>query len=74
MERDEAEEICICPECPSYVNCREHVAFCLSESGQSACIQQQRGCICNGCPVHDRLDFRYGYYCLEGSERAQAGA
>ncbi len=71
MDRTEAQSICICPECPTYVACNEPVAFCLAEEGKSACIVTQRGCICSGCPVHDQMKFLYGYYCTEGSEAAQ---
>lgn len=74
MERSEAEEICLCPECPTYVSCGEPVAFCLAPQGKSSCIEKEKGCLCNGCPVHDRLKFRYGYYCTHGSEQAQLGA
>lgn len=71
MDRAEAERICICPECPTYVDCDEPVAFCMLEEGTSKCITKPHGCICGGCPVHDQMGFLFGYYCIEGSEAAQ---
>ena len=74
MDREEAATICICPQCPTYVACGESVAFCLSTGGKSSCISEEKGCLCNGCPVHDMSDFQYGYYCTQGSEAVQRGA
>jgi hypothetical protein len=72
MDHAKAQDACICPECPTYVSCDgELVAFCLYAEGKSACITEQRGCICGGCPVHAQMGFRYGYYCVNGSEAAQ---
>jgi hypothetical protein len=72
MDKVKAEEVCICPECPTYESCDgEMPAFCLCESGHSACITAERGCICGGCPVHAEEGFVYGYYCTRGSEAAQ---
>jgi Protein of unknown function (DUF2769) len=73
MERPQAEKICICPDCPTYVECGDRHAFCMYESGKSTCIETERGCICSGCPVHDANGFEYGYYCTHGSEAVQAG-
>jgi hypothetical protein len=73
VERTEAQEICICPSCPTYLECDEPPAFCLLKAGKSACIKAEHGCICGGCPVHDALEFQFGYYCTRGSEAAQAG-
>jgi hypothetical protein len=72
VDLEQAQEICICPECPTYVACEgENPAFCLYEEGKSSCITEQRGCICGGCPVHAKEGFLYGYYCTSGSEAAQ---
>jgi hypothetical protein len=43
---------CICPGCPSYVNCGEPIAFCLISI--SKCIKTEQGCICSGCPVYEK--------------------
>jgi hypothetical protein len=72
VDQEEAATICICPECPTFVACDESVAFCVYAEGKSACITEEKGCICGGCPVHDMENFLYGYYCTQGSEVAQA--
>jgi len=68
MNIDEAERICICRKCPSYFNCGEKLAFCLWESGKSKCIIIERGCICPGCPVQQKMKLVHEYYCIRGSE------
>ncbi len=73
MDKTEAEKICICPDCPTYVPCEESVSFCLYPLGQSQCISAEHGCVCGGCPVHDADNMLFGYYCTHGSEAAQAG-
>jgi hypothetical protein len=72
MDLQQAAGMCICPECPTYVNCDESVAFCYYPEGKSSCIIKERGCLCTGCPVHDLSGFEYGYYCTQGGEQTQA--
>lgn len=60
------EERCVCRACPSFVECKEKIAFCLI--GKSKCIKQEKGCICGGCPVHAELGFKKGYYCFSGKD------
>jgi len=57
--------------CPSFVKCKEEIAYCLAVSGKSACIQEGKGCLCPGCPVLDEEGVRYAYYCTRGSETDQ---
>lgn len=64
--KKELEKKCICRTCPSFVNCKENIAFCLT--GKSKCIKKEMGCICGGCPVHSELGFKKGYYCLAGKD------
>jgi hypothetical protein len=60
------EKKCICKGCPSYVKCKEKLAFCLK--GKSRCIKEMKGCICGGCPVHSELELKKGYYCFNGKD------
>jgi hypothetical protein len=63
----ELEKKCICRTCPSFVDCKEKIAYCLI--GKSKCIKEMKGCICGGCPVHSELGLKSGYYCLKGKEK-----
>ncbi|MDD5181790.1 MAG: DUF2769 domain-containing protein [Candidatus Nanoarchaeia archaeon] len=69
MEKTEAIKLCICKSCPTYRECRERVAFCFL--GRSKCIKEDHGCICGGCPVHDKANVKRYDYCLKGSEKQQ---
>lgn len=73
MTRPEAQKICTCGSCPTYVKCGEAWAYCLIESGKSKCITQEAGCICPDCPVQVQLGFGNQYYCIKGSEKAISG-
>ena len=66
MEIKEAEKKCICPKCPTYIECKEKIAFCFT--GTSKCIKEGKGCICPECIVHKQMKFKKWYYCLEGKE------
>ncbi|HEY5112801.1 MAG TPA: DUF2769 domain-containing protein [Coriobacteriia bacterium] len=74
MDLQEAADLCTCPECPSYFDCGESLAFCLYQEGKSSCIQVERGCICPGCPVYAAEDLKFHFYCTRGSEKALAGS
>jgi hypothetical protein len=71
MDRKEAIPLCLCKMCPTFLNCNEDIAFCLAASGKSTCITIEKGCLCPGCPVHDRENFEHVYYCIRGSEIEQ---
>jgi len=71
MDRKTATGLCLCPRCPSFVDCKEEIAFCLAGTGTSACIQKERGCLCPGCPILEREGFSHVYYCIRGSENDQ---
>lgn len=73
MEIGEARDQCICPDCPTYLDCSEPTAFCLYLEGRSSCIATERGCICPGCPVYASEDLQFDFYCTQGSEKARAG-
>lgn len=72
MEFDEAQELCICPDCPTYVACGEPLAFCLNPSSTSKCIKDENGCICPSCPVSAAAGLHFDFYCTRGNEKAQA--
>ena len=59
---------CICPACPSFVECGQ-LAFCFT--GKSKCVKKEKGCICMGCPVQTENKFRHVYYCTKGDEKVQ---
>jgi len=73
MEKDVAEKICVCRICPSYVNCGEKPAFCMPAGGKSKCIKLEKGCVCSGCPVQEKMRYKFVYYCTRGSENELAG-
>jgi hypothetical protein len=63
------QKACICPQCPSYFDCKEILAFCLKEKGKSNCIKTESGCLCPACPVQEKYKLTHEYYCLRGSEK-----
>lgn len=74
MDRKAATGLCLCRDCPSFVECQEEIAYCLGTTGRSTCIREEQGCLCPGCPVLDREGFTHVYYCTRGSETAQLAA
>jgi len=66
-------EMCICGECPSWVECGEKGGFCFPTIGKSGCIKEEKGCICGKCPVYSKMSLKNGYYCTRGSEKEQSG-
>lgn len=71
--KEKIEELCVCRQCPSFLECKEEITFCLAKSGKSRCIEKENGCICGGCPIEKKMGFMHGYYCTRGSEKFQAG-
>jgi hypothetical protein len=69
-KRDFTYNLCICPNCPSYVECGENVGYCLR--GKSGCIKDKKGCLCSQCPVTQRFSYKWGYYCVNGSAAAMS--
>ncbi len=51
MDRKKGIGLCNCGMCPSFVDCKEEIAYCLAEKGTSGCINFEQGCLCPGCPV-----------------------
>ncbi|WP_462272880.1 DUF2769 domain-containing protein [Methanohalophilus sp.] len=73
QKKEMVMSMCICPSCPSWVECGEKGGYCLSTIGKSDCIKEESGCICGGCPVTEELGLTNGYYCTRGSEKEQLG-
>jgi len=71
MDRKTAIGLCICSMCPSYVNCDEDIAYCLAPGGRSACIRNENGCLCPGCPVLEREGLQHVYFSIRGTETDQ---
>jgi hypothetical protein len=71
MDRKKATGLCMCPRCPSFVDCKEEIAFCLATTGKSTCIRVEKGCLCPACPVLEAEGFSHVFYCTRGSETDQ---
>lgn len=65
--------MCVCKQCPSFMECGESIGYCLSTIGKSNCIKEEKGCICGDCPVTTQMDLKHDYYCTKGSEKKQNG-
>lgn len=63
--------MCICPNCPSWVDCGDSGGFCVHTIGKSNCIVEESGCICGGCPVTEKMGLKHIFYCILGSEKEQ---
>jgi hypothetical protein len=71
MDRKTGIGLCICRSCPTFVDCKEDIAFCLGTTGKSRCITKELGCLCPGCPVLEAEGFLHVYYCIRGTETDQ---
>jgi hypothetical protein len=71
MDRKKGIGLCMCRICPSFVDCKEEIAFCLMITGKSTCIRQEKGCLCPACPVLEAEGFSHVFYCTRGSETNQ---
>jgi hypothetical protein len=65
--------MCICPSCPSWIDCDEKGGFCSPAIGKSSCITDEKGCICKKCPVYEKMALQHLYFCTKGSEKEQSG-
>lgn len=74
MDWSQAQDKCICQDCPTYHDCGEKIAFCFSEARKSACINSENGCLCPGCEVQEEMNFKHEYYCIRGNEKILTGA
>ncbi|CAG0984935.1 hypothetical protein METP1_01975 [Methanosarcinales archaeon] len=66
------DELCRCRICQSYIECKEEIAFCLSTTGTSKCIKEEKGCLCPGCPVQEKMGFKHVYYCIRANVKDQS--
>lgn len=75
-DREHLRRECTCPECPTYTDCArdaQELIYCVV--GKSpACITEDLGCICPGCPVASELGLVHLTFCIEGSEAEQRAA
>ncbi|NTW29159.1 MAG: DUF2769 domain-containing protein [Coriobacteriia bacterium] len=71
MDKSGAASACICPSCPTYVDCDKRLAFCVEDDEESRCIVTERGCMCGSCPVEAEMGFMLAYYCTLGGDSAR---
>ncbi len=65
-------QMCICKNCPSFVDCSgESIGYCFPSIGKSKCIAEEKGCICGGCPITEKMGLKNTYFCTKGSEKEQ---
>jgi hypothetical protein len=67
----EALSLCMCPGCPSWEECGEKGAYCVAGVPKSACIKEEKGCMCGGCGYHSLKGLKHYYFCIKGDEKAQ---
>jgi hypothetical protein len=64
---------CICPVCPNHNTCalsKHEWFYCLT--GKSfLCIDFERTCICETCPVAKETGIKQSFFCTRGAETAQ---
>lgn len=70
--KEEAENFCLCYDCPTYVEGATPVAYCHPEVGSSDEIEKESACLCERCPVYNDQDLENDFYCTRGSEEEQA--
>ena len=66
--KEQVEYTCkdFCGKCPSYEGTGEtELAFCMT--GKSTKIKEQKGCLCNQCPITKTMTLRWAYYCARGT-------
>jgi hypothetical protein len=58
--------LCLCNKCPTNSETGEiDRVYCTF--GKSESIQEQKGCLCSGCPITKTMSMRWEYYCMQGS-------
>ncbi|MEE9505817.1 MAG: DUF2769 domain-containing protein [Thermoplasmata archaeon] len=67
-------QMCVCPSCPSWVECGEKGGYCFPTIGKSGCITEEKGCTCPGCPATAKMGLKHIYFCTKGSEMEQSSA
>lgn len=68
MDQEVAASMCICAQCPTFIDCGEAIAFCLNAEGKSSCITVELGCVCPVCPVYLQQGMLHDFYCTQGPE------
>ena len=57
MDRKKGIRLCICGMCPSFVDCKEEIAYCLAETGNERLHQGGTGMSLPGMPCTGRGEF-----------------
>jgi len=70
-KKKEIIDLCICRQCPTYVEGAEPTGYCFPYVGKNEKIKKEQGCICPTCPVTEKMGFKNAYYCTKGSEKEQ---
>jgi len=65
-------EMCICPNCPTYIDCGELV-FCLESSNKSKCVRFEKECLFPSRLVVSLMGFRHSHYCTRENDKIQFG-
>ncbi|WFN33443.1 DUF2769 domain-containing protein [Methanogenium sp. S4BF] len=69
---DEVLGMCICMTCPSWVNCGEKGGYCVDAIGKSACIHEEKGCVCRNCQAFKNAGLKHISFCTKGSADEQS--
>lgn len=48
----------------------EKGAYCLSSIGKSACIEEEKACICRRCEAHQKANLNNIRFCIRGPEKS----
>ena len=65
------KSMCICKNCPTYVEGETEVGFCHPLVGKSKVITEEKGCNCPTCPIYEKMNLKNGFYCTRKSEMEQ---
>jgi hypothetical protein len=78
-EREQIQSIeamktkCICPDCPTYNNCAKsnnELLYCIHGESKE-CIQDEKRCICQECPITQKMGLKHMFFCTRGNEEKQ---
>ena len=69
----EYRNMCICPVCPNHNTCAmsNHEWFYYFDGRSFSCIDFERTCICETCPVAKKTGLKQSFFCTRGAETAQ---
>lgn len=64
--------MCICSQCPTYVEGDSPIGYCFPLVGTSKLIHKEVECICERCPVYSEYELTHTFYCTRCSQLCQA--